>query len=165
MAVAVVVDERAAVAPSFSRACDASFFAYVGEGAVAVVVVENIFSVVGDIEIFTAVVVVIADADALAPAGVREAGFFCDIGESTVVIVVIEMAGGRFRGGGIEAGAVNDEDVRPAVVVVVEDGDAGSGGFDDVFLGVHAAENDRIGKAGFFGDVGEMGDGFEIAFW
>ncbi len=165
MAVAIVVDEGAAVAPGLAGARDAGFFAYVGEGAVAVVVIEHIFSVIGDVEIFAAVVVVIADADALAPAGVREAGLFCDIGERAVAIVVVEMAGRRFSGGSIEACAVDDEDVRPAVVVVVEDGDARSRGFNDVFLGVHAAENHGVGETCFFGDVGEMSEGFGIAFW
>ena len=71
MAVAIVVDEGAAVAPGFSRAANAGFFADIGEGAVAVVVIEDVFAVVCAVEIFVAVVVVIADADTLAPAGVR----------------------------------------------------------------------------------------------
>jgi len=126
-------------------------------------VIEHIFSVVSDVEIFPAIVVIVADADTLAPAGVSETGLFCDIGESAVVIIVIEMARGRSCWGGIEACAVNDEDVRPAVVVVVEDGDARSRGFNDVFFGVYAAENDGICKACIFGDVGEMGEGLWIA--
>src|SRR5580704_14801701 len=98
MAVAVVVDERTTIAPGFAGSRDAGFFAYIGEGSVAVVVIEDVLSVVGDVEIFPAVVVVIADANALAPACVSEARFFCDIGESAVVIVVIEMARWRFCG-------------------------------------------------------------------
>ncbi len=48
----------------------------VGEGAVAVVAVEDILAVVADEEIVEAVVVVVADAAALAPAGcVLESGF------------------------------------------------------------------------------------------
>ena len=39
MAVAVVVDEGAAVAPGFAGASDAGFFADVGEGAVTIVVI------------------------------------------------------------------------------------------------------------------------------
>src|SRR5580700_12077264 len=76
------------------------------------------------------------------------------------------MACWNFSGGRrAEAGAVDDEDVGPAVVVVVEDGDAGSGGFNDVFFGVHAAENHGIGETCFFGYVDEMCERFGIAFW
>ena len=165
MAVAVVVDEGTAIAPGFSGAGDAGFVAHVRECSVAVVVIKDVLSVVGDIEIFPTVVVVIADANALAPAGVGKSGLLRDIGESAVVIVVIEMARGRFsRSGRVKAGAVDDENVGPAVVVVVEDGDTRSGGFDDVFLGVHAAEDYGIGKACLFRDVGEMGERFGSVF-
>jgi len=164
MAVAVVVDEGAAVAPGFAGAADACFFADVGERAIAVVVIEDVFSVVGDVEIFPAIVVVIADANSLAPSGVSEAYFLGDVGERAVVIVVIEMAGLRFSMCGIESGAVDDENIRPAIVVVVEDSDAGAGGFDDVLFTVDAAENHGIGEAGLLGDVGEMSEGFRIGF-
>ena len=70
---------------------DACLFADVGERAVAVVVIQHVFAVVGDVKVGPAVVVVVADADALAPAGVDEAGFFRDVGERAVVIVVIKM--------------------------------------------------------------------------
>jgi len=75
------------------------------------------------------------------------------------------MARRRFCGRRrIKACAVDDENVRPAIVVVVENGDARSGGFNDVFLGVHAAEDHRVGEACFFRDVGEMCERFESAF-
>src|ERR1700722_4865131 len=166
MAVAVVVDERAAVAPGLAGTGDACLFAYVGESAVAVVVIEDVFSVVRDVEIFLAIVVVVADTNALAPAGMGEAGFLGDVGETAVVIVVIQMTSGGFLGGSrIEAGAVSDENVGPAVVVVVENGDAGAGGFKDVFFGVYAAKNYRVGETCFFGGVGEMCEGFGIVSW
>jgi len=79
------------------------------------------------------------------------------------VVVVVEMAGRSFSGRRIESGAIDDENIRPAVVVVIEDGDARSGGFNDVFLGVRAAENDLVGESGFGGDVGEMSERFGSA--
>ena len=51
------------------------------------------------------------------------------------------------------------------MVVVVEDGRAGSGGFNNVFLGVDTAENYGVSEAGFLGDVGEVSERFRIAFW
>ena len=97
--------------------------------------IEAVLAVVGDVEVFPSVVVVVADADALAPAGCGEAGFRGDVGEGAVVIVAVEVVGGRLPGGkSFELGAIDQEDVGPSVVVVVEDGDAGAGGFDDVLL-------------------------------
>ena len=75
MAIAIVVDERAACVPARAFAGDAGFLADVGESSISVVVIENIFAVVGDEEIFVAIVVVVTDADALSPAGVADSGF------------------------------------------------------------------------------------------
>ena len=89
-AVAVVIDECAARSPRFSRAGDAGFFGDLGEDA-ALVVIEAILSVISNVEIFPAVVVVVSDANALTPAGGGEPGFHGDIGESSVVIVAVEV--------------------------------------------------------------------------
>ena len=113
----------------------------VGEGAVAVVVVEDVLAVVGDEEIVEAVVVVVADAAGLAPAGfVLEAGAVGDVGEGAVAIVFEEMAAGLLAGGeAFETPAVDEEEVQPAVVVVVVEGDAAAGGFEEVLVGELAA--------------------------
>src|SRR5581483_3794067 len=55
--------------------------------------------------------------------------------------------------------AVDQEDVGPAVIVVIEDGDAGAGSLDNVLLGLESAKNVRGCQAGFVGNVGEMGHG------
>ncbi len=60
---------------------------------------------------------------------------------------------------GVQLGAVDEEDVGPAVAVVVEDGDAGAGGLDDVALVVLAAVDVADGDAGLGGDVDEPGGG------
>ena len=66
-AVAIVVHKGAASAPAGSLSCDAGLLADIGEGAVSVVVVQNILAVVGDEQIVEAIVIVVADADALTP--------------------------------------------------------------------------------------------------
>src|SRR5260370_6909364 len=68
---------------------------------------------------------------------------------------MIEDAGGP---------VARDVDVRPAVVVVVEDGDAGACGFDDVFFSILAAENDWRCEPSFGGDIRKMRDWFCIRF-
>ena len=107
-----------------------------------IVVIEAIFSVVGNVQILIAVVVVVADANALSPTGGGEPSFHGHIGEGAVVIIVVEVIGGSAcRRKAFERRAVHDENVGPAVVVVIKDGYAGAGSFDDVFLGVDSAEN------------------------
>ena len=92
-----------------------------------------------------------------------ESGLRGNVGEGSVVIVAIEVVGGSFAGRkAFERGAVDEKNVRPAVVVVVEDGHAGAGGFDDVFLGVHAAKGVRGRESGFGGDVYEVRDRFSV---
>src|SRR4029077_18883866 len=120
------------------------FFADVGKGAVAIVVIEHVLSVVGDVEVFEAVVVIVPHANTLAPAGVSQARLFSHIGERAVVIVAVEMAGGSFAGGeAFQFRTVHEKNVGPAVIVIIEDGDAGPGRLNDIFLRVFTTENDR----------------------
>src|SRR5580693_8881302 len=110
MAVAVVVDERTTGAPSFARTCDPRFFADLSEGAV--VVIKHVLAVVGDVQVFKAVVIVIADADALTPAGMREPSLPGDVGKGAVAVVVIQMIGrSTGRGRTVQRRAVDDENV------------------------------------------------------
>ena len=136
MAIAIVVDKRAARAPCLARSRDAGLLGDFGEDAV-LVVVEAVLAVVGDVKIFPSVVVVVANANALSPAGRGQAGFGGHVGEGSVMIVAVQMIAGALPGRKpFELRAIHQKDVGPAVVVVVENRDAGSGGFDDVFLGV-----------------------------
>ena len=123
--------------------------------------IQTILSVVGDVQIFPAIVVVVADAHALAPSGGGQPGFRGHIGERPVVIVVIQVIGGSvLLRESFERRAVHDENVGPAVVVVIKDGDAGAGGFNDVFLGVDSRQKHLCNESSrLVGDVREVGDG------
>ena len=96
MAVVIVIDERAAGVPALGRCVDAvvtpAFCRDIGEGAVAVVVPERAIAPVGDEQVVEAVVIVIAGADALAPAGTRHTGLDGYVGERAVAIVFVEAA-------------------------------------------------------------------------
>ena len=141
IAVAIVVDPGAAGAPADLFFVEAGFLRDVGECAVAVVVKQNVVAPEAAEEIVPAVVVVVADADAGLPAGAREAGFRGDVGEGSVAIIFVEMRGRLFAGFPIrvEARAVGQINVEPAVVVVVEKGEAAAFGFDDVVFVIDAA--------------------------
>src|ERR1035441_5762450 len=159
MAVAVIVNPCASRAPCLARPGYARFLRDLGEHAI-LVVIQAVLPVVGDVEIFPSVVVVIADADPLAPARRSQTRFHSDISEGAVVIVAIEMIGGSFtRGKAFQGCSVHQKNVGPAVVIVVENGRAGASGFDDVLLRVLAAEHDGRRQASLLGNVGKVGDG------
>ena len=121
--------------------------------------IQPVLAVIGDVEIFPPVVVVISHADALSPARCSEAGLRGYVGESSIVIVTVEVVAGRcFVGGLLKPGSVHQKNVRPAVIIVVEDRYASASSFDDVLLGGDAAENFLHGKAGLFGDIREVGN-------
>ena len=76
-AVAIIVDERCARAPS--RIVYARFLGYIRKGPVAVVVIKNIGAKIRHVDIGIAVVVVIANRYAHAVPDVTDAGTFRDI--------------------------------------------------------------------------------------
>ena len=78
------------------------------------------------------------------------------------MVVVEEVAGGLVSGCRFHGSAVDEEDVLPAVVIVVKDGDAGAGGLDDVALGVDASVYVGGGETGFGGYVDEPGGGWVV---
>lgn len=158
MAVAIVVHERAASIPALSVAGDPSFLGVVGKCAIAVVVVKDILAEVGYEEVVETVVVVIADTDALSPARVNEASFESDVSEGAVTIVFEEVVCGFLaRRKAFEACAVDEENVEPAVVVEIVEGDAAAGGFQQIFVLVFAAEGSFGIEARFARDI-EEGD-------
>ena len=84
-----------------------------------------------------------------------DAGFGGDVGEGAVVIVV-EERGVRGEGLSIQRGlgaAVHEVDIEPAVVVVIEQGDAGADAFEDVFLLGRTHDVVPLGQACLCGDV------------
>ena len=67
------------------------------------------------------------------------------------------MRSGRFSRGpiGVEARAVCEINIEPAIVVVIEEGEAAAFCFDDVLLVVDAAPDVWRIEAGFSGDIDE----------
>ena len=154
VAVVVVVAKGRAGAPA-SGVSYARFRGHIGERSVVVVVVKHPAIEISDVEVFPAVIVVIADGDAEAPAAMRDSGLRADVGESSVMIVVVELAGMALaRAYIVERGTVDQEDVHPAVVVVIKDRHAAAHGFHDVEL-FRASTGEVEIDAGGAGDVGK----------
>ena len=98
---------------------------HITECTVPVVVVEDVLAIVGDKEVEIAVVVVVADADSLSPAMPDQPSLLGDVGKGSVSIVLIEVVGRLQALGKIfYSPAIDDEDVEPAIVVVVEESDS-----------------------------------------
>src|SRR5437667_6011710 len=139
-AVAIVVDKRAASVPTLAVPAHPGFVGHIGERAIAVIVVKHVLAKIGDEEIFEAVIVVIANADPLSPAGVGYASLQSNVGECAVSIIFEEM--GRWflaLGETFQARSVHQENVEPAVVVVIIKSNAAASGLKQIFVLVLAA--------------------------
>src|SRR5882762_3181027 len=117
-------------------------------------------AVVSNVKIVPAIVVVIAHAHALAPARSNEPGVLGHVGKGAVVIVVVEMIRGRVLSRWtLQSGPIDEENIRPAVIVVIEDCHASACCLDDVLLGFPPAEYVQREQSGFLGLIGKMHDG------
>src|SRR5436309_1895960 len=98
---------------------------------------------VGDKQIVPAVIVIVSDTDALAPASVRDSGAGGDIGESPIAVVLVESADGRLsrRPTRFKARPVDEKDVEPAVIVIINKSATASGGFEQELVRAFTSEN------------------------
>src|ERR1700733_14431452 len=100
--------------------------------------VKAILSVIGNVQVVKAVVIVVASARALAPSRKIQPRFAGYVGKCAVVIIVKQMAGGPRSATFdlFEGTAIHQEYVGPTVIVVIENCHAAAGGLDDELLGV-----------------------------
>ena len=108
--------------------------------------IENIFSVAGDVQIGEAVVVVIADGHShavVAVSGIGQAGFFRDVGETAVFVLPVEAVPVarilaieilRQPHGTGYASAIYQKNIEQSVVVVIEQCDSAGHGLDQILL-------------------------------
>ena len=156
--VAVVIQECGPCVPQGLGRGYAGFPGHILERAIAVVPVQDVPAVVGDEEVGIAVAVVVAGAGALSPAMAHKARFRRDIGEGPVVVVAIQAVRGFFAPGKTsDPRSVDEEDIGPAVAVVVEQGHAASGRLQDEFLCGFASDDGPGCQAGRGGDIDVIG--------
>src|SRR5215475_205239 len=135
---------------------DAGFLGDVGKRTVSIVVIQLVSAKAGDVEICPAIVVVIGRTRSHAEAGHTNTGLRGHIGERTVLIIAVQTMPGsrRFLLVG-EGTTIHKENIRPAIVVVIEDDAAASHRFGHVLLRTRAVfvlkSDSRSG-----GDVREM---------
>lgn len=126
--------------------------------------IELVSAVRGNVEILEAIVVIVAHGDAHAVPGALQASSFRYILEAAVGFLMIEtvpVRRPRLFGDGalgrriLQRRAVDQENVEPAIVVVVEQRDTGAHGFDQIFPGGMRGLILKM-DARFFGEVHEM---------
>jgi hypothetical protein len=84
----------------------------------------------------------------------RETGGRADVSESAVTIIFEQMRMWfLIVGETFQAPAVDQENIQPAIVVVIVESDSAAGGLKQKFILVFAAEDRFCVEAGFFGDV------------
>src|SRR4029077_18161586 len=82
--------------------------------------------------------------------------FLGEVCECPMLFFFVEAVGGT-GGWGVEPRAGQQEDVHPAVVVVVKEGATAAGGFQNVVVVGGIAVDHGRGQTGVLGDIGEMG--------
>jgi len=131
--IAVVVQETAACAPAIRRTSESGRFRHVCKGAVSVIAIEHVAPPVTDEEIVEPIIVVVADAAGLAPSAVRKAGTRGDVRECAVPVVSKQVAREFLLG--IETSAVNEKDVKPAIVIEIEERNSAAHFFEQILFG------------------------------
>src|ERR1700722_7600793 len=113
-----------------AAACCAGCLGDIGKGSVAIVVVEPVSAIGGNVEVFEAVVVVVANRYPHAIAGALQAGLDSNVFERTILLLVVEaipiflaslLGNGAFRGWIRQRCAIDEKNVEHAVVVIVEE--------------------------------------------
>src|SRR5262249_28358863 len=127
----------------------------VPEGPSALVVEEDVRAEEGQVEVGAPVVVVVPHRDALAPPAAADPRPLGDVFEGAVAPVAEKGGAGSGTGSRRQRGAVGEEDVEPAVAVVVEEGDAGARRLEDVGAGVPAAVRGLEAETRGGGAIGE----------
>lgn len=102
--------------------CDTRLFGNIGEGAVAVVMIQNVAAPVADEQVVVSVVIVIADATTLPPTVAQQACLGSHVSECAIAIVTKQKGCGLATS--LQGRSIHEEDVKPAIIVIVKQRDA-----------------------------------------
>src|ERR1700730_15216973 len=139
--VPIVVQECAAAAPGLAVPCHAGFLCYLLEMATEIVV-EPVLPVVGHVKIFPAIIVVVTDTHPLTPATCLQTSLGGHVRKCPIVVVMIEVVGWRTGfGESLECSPINQEHIRPAIVIVIENGYASPSALQDVGAALFPSKN------------------------
>src|SRR5215468_12685112 len=122
-----------------------------------IVVIQTIATEVGNVDILPAIVIEIANADALSPSFIGLTRLVGDFRKGPVAVVVIESGARRLRFASqrIQCRAIDQIDVQPPVIVVVEKCATGSGSLNQIILSRASRKMAKAGETGGAGHVRE----------
>src|SRR6266704_981446 len=154
MAVFVVVNPGGAGA-EFLRTEQTCFLRDIREGAVAIVAKKVALAVRSDEKIVVTVVVVVPHGHAHPEQLDVKSSFVCHVGEGAVMIVAIELGSGVLLNVAGPVHAIDKKNVRPAIVVVVNESHTRAHGFWQEFLPEGAIVMNEVDSGGLR-DVAEL---------
>src|SRR6266496_2113229 len=97
------------------------FTRYVGQRTVSIVTIQHVLAEIRDKQVHKSVVVVVADAYTLPPAGAHEISLCSHIRECAVTIVFVEVICRLLTlWETAESPAIDNEYVEPSVIVIIE---------------------------------------------
>src|SRR5947209_8273771 len=129
----VIIEKGTAGTPSNLFRIEPGLLGYVGKGSIAVVVIQNIMTPVGDKQIVEPIVVVVAYAHPLPPSHPNKPCLFAYISKGSITIVSkkpVSWCGG-FRS--LKGPSVDEKNILPTVVVVIKKGCAATRRFKNIF--------------------------------
>src|SRR6202011_2253061 len=125
-AVIIVVEPHGTGSPTGSG--DSRLFRHIGKRSVSVIVIKDAAAILGDVQVRKPVAVEIPDRDAVAKAARPYTSFFRYVRKCSVAIVFIQRVAQRGIGSvEIALAAVDQINVHPAIVIVVQERAAGTG--------------------------------------
>src|ERR1700733_6840919 len=128
----VVAKRRSGRPPSIPNS---GFGSYICEGAISIIVIENVAAEAGYVKVRRSIVVVVSYSPAHGQASFRQPCLFSYIGKCSIMIVMVKSPKARFsRARHIDGWSVGKINVRPAIAVIVEDDNAAAHRFEDVAL-------------------------------
>jgi len=125
------------------------------KSAVAVVVKKVVLAVGSHKKIIEAVVVEVADGNAHSKHFHVQARFVSHVHERAVMLVVIELGRRVFLDVAGPVHAIHKKNIRPAVIVVINEGHTRSHGFGKIFLPEGAIVVDEV-DPGLLRDIPEL---------
>src|SRR5258708_17416634 len=140
--IAVVVEETASRTPSRLLVPKTGGLGHVGKRSISVVAIETILPKIRAEDVLESVIVVVADTDSGGPSHRLQPGLFRHIGKSTVAIVLVKAIGCARRIS-VQASTRQQENIHPAVVVVVDESTATASSLQNIFLTLDTAVDNR----------------------